>query len=387
MKKKRRIKKKPVICLILILILVLLLIIILRNKLTINNNLKNNIKSNVIEEIVEPVPQDKVIDTKKRMSIVMVGDVLIHESVYLDAKDGNGNYDFSKMFTYIEPLIKKYDLKYCNQESIIGGKDLNISGYPNFNSPDEIGDELVDLGFNMIGLANNHAFDKGEKAILYSTSFWKKYDNVITSGSYSSQEERNKVKIYEKNGIKYAFLAYTTGLNGYTLGGKDYLVNMYDKEIVKKDIEAVSSADVIIVAMHWGNEYTNEPTNSQREIAEYLASLGVNLIIGTHPHVVQPITYIGDTLVIYSLGNFISNQLVIGINPAIGLLLGLEITLEEDGRVIFEIKDKELIYSYSDHSTNFKVIPFSQMNDELLNEYEEVEKKYLNIIDKELEND
>ena len=137
--------------------------------------------------------------------------------------------------------------------------------------------------------------------------------------------------------------------------------------------------------MHWGNEYTNEPTNSQREIAEYLASLGVNLIIGTHPHVVQPIAYIGDTLVIYSLGNFISNQLVIDINPAIGLLVGLNITVEDDGKVKFDIKDKELIFSYSDNSTNFKVIPFSKMNDDILLGYKDIEKQYLNIVDGELQ--
>ena len=374
MKKRRRLKKKPIICLMFIIIILIFVLCFSGNHKS--SSLKNENKKETINN-----KQNK---GNKTMSLVMVGDVLIHESVYLDAKTSDGSYDFSKMFTYIKPLIKDYDLKYCNQESIIGGKNLGISGYPNFNSPDEIGETIVDLGFNMIGLANNHAFDLGEKAIIYSTSFWKKYDNIITSGSYPSMEERGSVKIYEKNGIKYAFLAYTTGLNGYSLNGKDYLVNVYDKETVKKDIEKVKSADVIIVAMHWGNEYTNIPTNSQREIAEYLSGLGVNLIIGTHPHVVQPITYIGDTLVIYSLGNFISNQLVIDINPAIGLLLGLDITVNDDGSVTFDIKDKELIYSYSDNSTNFKVIPFSEMSDDILLGYKDIETQYLNIVDKEL---
>lgn len=374
MKKRRRLKKKPIICLMFIIIILIFVLCFSCNHKS--SSLKNENKKETINN-----KQNK---GNKTMSLVMVGDVLIHESVYLDAKTSDGSYDFSKMFTYIKPLIKDYDLKYCNQESIIGGKNLGVSGYPNFNSPDEIGETIVDLGFNMIGLANNHAFDLGEKAIIYSTSFWKKYDNIITSGSYASIEERGSVKIYEKNGIKYAFLAYTTGLNGYSLNGKDYLVNVYDKESVKKDIEKVKGADVIIVAMHWGNEYTNIPTDSQREIAEYLSSLGVNLIIGTHPHVVQPITYIGDTLVIYSLGNFISNQLVIDINPAVGLLLGLDITVNDDGSVTFDIKDKELIYSYSDNSTNFKVIPFSKMSDDILLGYKDIETQYLNIVDKEL---
>ena len=160
---------------------------------------------------------------------------------------------------------------------------------------------------------------------------------------------------------------------------------MYDKDKVKSDIEKIKEADVIIVAMHWGNEYVNEPTNSQRDIAKYLSGLGVNLIIGTHPHVVQPITYIGDTLVIYSLGNFISNQLVVDINPAIGLLVGLDITLSDDGSVSFDIKDKELLFSYAENSRNFKVIPFSKMNNDLLNNYKDIEKQYLDIVNKELQ--
>lgn len=318
-------------------------------------------------------------EQKKHLSLVMVGDVLIHEAVFKDALEKDGTYNFDKMFQEVKPLLKNYDLKYCNQESIIGGKNLGISGYPAFNSPDEIGDTITKLGFNLIGLANNHAYDKGEKALIYSNQHWDKKD-IIKSGSYASPEERDNIPIYEKNGIKYAFLAYTTGINGSKLpSGKEYLINIYDKDQVKKDIEQVKDkVDFIMVAMHWGDEYTNTPTNSQKEIANYLASLGVNLIIGTHPHVVQPIEYIDDTLVIYSLGNFISNQLVIGENPAIGLLVGLDVTL--DKKITMKINKKELIYSYSDNGANFKVIPFSKMSDKTLNNYQEVEKKYLDIV-------
>ena len=375
--KRRKLKKQPFIVLI---IIILVVILFCRNcSCKKDNNINNNEKNTINNK--ENVNTKK--DNKKSLSLVMVGDVLIHEAVYKDALKSDGSYDFSSMFDDVRPLLSGYDLSYCNQESIIGGKDLGISGYPNFNSPDEIGEEIVNLGFNMVGLANNHAFDKGEKAINYSVNFWEKYDNIITAGSYLSNDDRDNIKIYEKNGIKYAFLAYTTSLNGNKLNGKDYLVNMYDKDKVKSDIDRVKDADLVIVAMHWGNEYTNEPTNSQKDIAAYLASLGVDLIIGTHPHVVQPITYIGETLVVYSLGNFISNQLVIDINPAIGLLIGIDITLEDD-KVNFDIKKKELIYSYSDNSKNFKVIPFSKMSSDILNNYKSVEKEYLNIVNKEL---
>ena len=376
-RKKRRLKKRPFIFLFFI-ILIIILFCNYCNNHSYNDNKDNKVGSKYSNKIDKKNKKDK-----KSISLVMVGDVLIHEAIYKDALTSDGRYDFNDMFEVIKPMLQDYDLKYCNQESIIGGKNLGISGYPNFNSPDEIGETVVDLGFNMVGLANNHAFDKGESAINYSLNFWKKYDDIVTAGSSLSSDERNDLKIYEMNGIKYAFLAYTTSLNGNKLNGKDYLVNMYDKDKVKEDIEKVSDADVIIVAMHWGNEYTNEPTNSQREIAEYLSSLGVNLIIGTHPHVVQPITYINDTLVIYSLGNFISNQLVVDVNPAIGLFLGIDITID-DNKVKFDIKDKELIFSYSNNSKNFKVIPFSKMDAKYLNNYKEVEKKYLDIVNKEL---
>ena len=318
---------------------------------------------------------------EKRMSIMAVGDVLIHESVYKDALNNDGTYNFHKMFTEVEDIIKKYDLKFCNQESTIGGSVLGISGYPSFNSPDEIGDEIVNLGFNLISLANNHALDKGEDAIKYSNSYWKTKD-VIAIGTYNSIEERDQVHIYEKNGIKYAFLAYTT-LSNATVRN-NYILNIYSADRAKQDIEAVKDkVDVIIVSMHWGVENYNTPNESQRQIAEYLSSLGVNMIIGAHPHVVQPVEYVGDTLVIYSLGNFISNQLVLGINNGIGLIYGTDIVVNENGKVSFENEYKELILSYSDKSTNFKVIPFSKLNNELLPNYKAIEKQYMSIVNGE----
>ena len=372
MKHRRRMKKSPIIALIFLLIAIVGIVYVINNKTT-----KTPVK--------EPAPQPVVVEDKtKKMSIIAVGDVLIHESVYLDARKSDGTYDFHYMFTDIEPIIKKYDLRYCNVESTIGGSALGISGYPSFNSPDEIGDELVNLGFNLISLANNHALDKGEDAVLYSNAFWKKKD-VITAGAYSSYEEQNEIKTYEKNGIKYAFFAYTTSSNRAV--NKGYLVNMYSDERARSDIEAVKDkVDVIIVSMHWGSEYTKDPTYEETRIAEYLSGLGVNLVIGAHPHVVQPVRYVGDTLVIYSLGNFISNQLSIAdnyaydTNPGIGLMVGVDIVVDEDGKVSFENIYKELILAYAEHSTNFKVIPFSNLNDDLFYNYKNVETTYMNIV-------
>lgn len=371
--KKRRLKKTPLV----ILLCIILGICLIVAKTTNNGTKKSNNNETVRKKSSKTVSKS---DKKKSMSLVMVGDVLTHDSVLADALKEDGSYDFTSMFTDIKPMIKDYDLKYLNQEAIIGGPSFKYSGYPTFNAPDSIGDNLIDTGFNIFGLANNHAYDKGEDAILYSNKYWSSKD-VITAGTYSSKDERDDIKVYEKNGIKYAFLAYTTSLNGYTLSSdKSYLVNVYSDALVKDDVDKIKDkVDVVIVAMHWGDEYTNTPTNSEKEIAQYLSELGVDLVIGTHPHVVQPIEYVGETLVIYSLGNFISNQLVIGLNPAIGLMVGVDITVDGDDTKI-SIKEKELLYSYSKSSTNFKVIPFSKMNDDILPDYKSVEEKYMSIV-------
>lgn len=367
MVKKRRLKKGAILILLLILIIIVSTILIC----FFNNNDKK--KDNDDKEVNLPVETPK----EKKLSLVAVGDVLIHESVYKDALKDDGTYDFSNMFTEIEPIIKEYDLKFCNQESIIGGNYLGISGYPSFNSPDEIGDNLTDIGFNLVSLANNHTMDKGEDAVLYSNSYWKS-KNIITSGSYSSYEEANKINIYDKNEIKYAFLSYTTLSNKYV--HKEYLLNIYSDEKVKNDVDKIKdNVDIIIVSMHWGVEYTNTPNYEQKRIAEYLSSLGVNLVIGHHPHVVQPVEFVNDTLVIYSLGNFISNQLSIGLNQGIGLIVGVDIYMEEE-KIVFKNLYKELILSYAENSTNFKVIPFSKLNDQLLYGYKDIETQYMNIV-------
>lgn len=334
----------------------------------------------IIEEEKVEIPIVEEVK-EKRMSLVSVGDVLIHEALYVDAKTSDG-YDFSYMFTEIEPMIKDYDLKYMNQESVIGGKKLGLSHYPTFNSPEEIGDALVDIGFNMVSLANNHSYDKREIGVLNSVEYWKSKD-VVYDGQSSTLEERNNIKIYEQNDIKYAFLAYTESINGFTLpSDKSYLVNIYSEEQVKKDIDEIKDkVDVIIVSMHWGVEYTHTPNNSQKEIASYLSSLGVDLIIGTHPHVIQPVDYIGDTLVIYSLGNFVSGQLPLGLDKIIGLMVGVDIVVKED-KVTFENIKYDLLYTYSTNRyTNYKVIPFKNLSDDILLNHKQIESEYLQIVE------
>lgn len=381
---KRKVKKKNVLLLFLIVILVVSLSITAYLYFKTLDKKEEPIKEKEETPIVEEEPKEK------RMSLVAVGDVLIHGALYYEADKMNGTlyddlYSFDYMFTEIKPLIEKYDLKYCNQETIIGGKNLGVSHYPRFNSPDEIGDSLMNLGFNLISLANNHTLDKDEAGILYSVGYWKN-KNVVFSGQSTSFEDRNNIQIHEQNGIKYAFIAYTDMTNGLAIpAGKEYLVNVYSDEQAKIDIESVrDKVDVVIVSMHWGEEYTHDPTYSEKREAKYLSSLGVDLIIGSHPHVIQPVGYVDDTLVIYSLGNFVSGQAPLGLAKTIGLMVGMDIVVNEE-KVTFENLNYKLLYTYStSYNTNYKVYPFDNLTNDILYNHESIEQEYMNIVMKEV---
>lgn len=317
------------------------------------------------------------------LSLVMVGDSLIHGAVYGDAKV-NGGYDFKPMLEEIKPIISSFDLAFYNQETILGGTELGLSTYPRFNSPYEVGDAFVDSGFNLIALANNHTLDRGEKAIINSCNYWKE-KGVYTAGSYCSEEDRNNIEIREENGIKYALLSYTSWTNGLTIpGGKTYLLNRYDEEVVRQDIEKVrDKVDLLMVSMHFGNEYSHTPSADQRKTANFLASLGVDIIIGHHPHVVQPIEFIDDTLVVYSLGNFLSAQN--GIEKLTGLMVSLNVGKNlETNEISLSNIEAELLYTYSNYNkgyrNNFKVYPYTKLTDSILSNHEMYYNKYMEIV-------
>lgn len=337
----------------------------------------------------EKVPDLVVPEEKPRkeyhVSLGMVGDALYHSGVYNDGKQSDGSYNFDSQFVDVADIIPNYDLAYYNQETILGGTELGLSTYPRFNSPQEVGDAFRKVGFNLVSLANNHTLDRGEKAILNSIAYWRS-KNVITAGSYDSFADQARSHIAEKNGITYAFLAYTDMTNGLVAPkGKEYLVNVFDKEKARKDIEKVrNEVDVVIVSMHWGVEYTHVPTALQREEAEYLASLGADIIIGSHPHAIQPIEHIGNTIVIYSLGNFISGQ--DGMIKKIGLLASLDIhkiVEKEESTISIDNIKADLLYTYHNGSyRQFRVIPFYKLTNAILNNYETLKVQYEAIVNK-----
>ena len=374
-KKKKLSIKKLSILIICLLLICILSFIFFKNK---QPNKQNNIK-----EIKE--------EKEQSITLAMVGDALINDYLYNDAK--NNNYDFKPYLRLIKDKISEYDLAYYNQETILGGISIGLSSYPAFNSPQEVGDAMIDTGFDIVSLATNHTLDRGEKAVLLSREYWNSKNDIYSVGSYSSYEEKENIenKIYEKNGIKYAILNYTYGTNGIEIpNNKEYLVNLWEnnnenyKQTVINDIKTIrDKVDVLMVAMHWGIEYTHTPTNLQKETAKFLSDNGVDIIIGTHPHVIEPIEFINNTLVIYSLGNFISAQTsnsCINYKCSIGLLTSLKITKKENNIIIDNIEN-ELIYTYHNNYKDFLVIPFS--NNEIktyLSNYKEVYNTYASII-------
>lgn len=330
--------------------------------------------------------EDVIIPEKEEtneISMVMVGDCLIHRFVYNDASNGDGTYTFDKMFTEVSDLIKGHDLAFYNQESIIGGKSLGLSAYPRFNSPEEIGDTMVNLGFNLVSLANNHTMDKGEVGVTNSVGYWKTKPGVYYTGQAISEEDReNNIRIEEKNGIKYAFFAYTTVTNGLIpSSGKEYLTNIYSKDKVQKDINKVKDkVDLIIVSMHWGEEYTTSPSANQKQVAKELSDMGVNLVIGNHAHSLQPVEMVNDTLVFYALGNFISAQDTK--DKQTGAMAYLKIKKEDDGKITFNDVKADLIYTYFNGSRNFKVYPYTKLDNSILNNYQTYYDKYKGVLTK-----
>ncbi len=389
MRNKR--KKDKVLRIFVVLIILIIGIYFGYNKLLNNhNNISSDSKVNVDDN-----------NHSTSISLIMAGDNLINDKLYNAAKKDDGSYDFKSMYSYIKDIVKNYDLAYYNQETILGGSEIGVSSYPAFNSPYEVGDATIDTGFNLVSLATNHTLDRGEKAIINSLNYWNNKSNVLTSGSYLSNNDRNKVNIKEVNNITYTMLNYTYGTNGIKVPeGKEYLVNIWPctgnnpdndtkyqeyKEVVKKDILRVrDKVDLLIVAMHFGVEYTHVPTKYQIDMAEFLSSLGVDIIIGTHPHVIMPITYINDTLVIYSLGNFLSAQDTNNdYNTTVGLLSGIKITknIDKDNNTSIKLSDLNNELIYTTNKDGYKIIPFSNPDiKDYLNDYERVYNKYANIV-------
>lgn len=303
------------------------------------------------------------------INIAAIGDVLIHRPVYQDAKIQDGSYDFKPMIKNVKNLLKRPDFTMANQESMIGGTEIGLSTYPSFNSPFEVADALKDAGVDLVSIANNHTLDRGEKAIFNAISHYEKI-GIHYVGGYKSQQDRETLRIVNVDGIKLGFLSYTYGTNGIPVPkDKPYLVNLMDRQKMKEDIAKMKDkVDVIIVNMHWGLEYQPYPTKEQKELAQFLANEGVQVIIGHHPHVLQPMEWVENkrgekSIVIYSLGNFLSAQK--GNGKDIGGIFQLEIEKLYDGdQTTITLRNPQLIPTFvsSQNMRNYQIHLLKDIN-------------------------
>ena len=299
------------------------------------------------KENTESAPQDtEAVLPDGSVTISMVGDVLLHEKVSQSGKMADGTYNYDHLFANVKDRIEKADIAIVNQEVILGGRDLGLTGYPSFNGAFEVGDSLADAGFDIVLHATNHTIDRGSTAVRNCIDFWEtNHPEITVLGINSSAEEQTQIYVREENGIKIAFLNYTYGTNGIPLpSDMPYAVNLLSEDTLRRDISmAEEIADFTVVLPHWGTEYTLKPDSNQEYWTRIMLENGADLVIGTHPHVIQPIELIEDEghsmLVYYSVGNFINSTAQKGkgiANRMVGGIATVTINKDEDGSVYIE---------------------------------------------------
>lgn len=324
------------------------------------------------------------------VSLVAVGDMLAHNEVHYNSIVG-GEYDYTAIFNELKEKIGKYDLRYCNAETPImdgevHGGEIGSGGTAVFSANREFGDAIVDAGFNLISLANNHVLDNGADGINDTMNYWG--NKRVTVSGLDGDTPESRVRIFEKNGIKIAFVSYTTRVNTMR---KKYVsgINLWNEQYGIRDVlYAKRNADAVIVAMHWGTEYMLGGIDGEQErISNLLSQLGVNVILGTHPHVIQPVKWIGKTLCVYSLGNCVAKQKGDELEKRVGGMVSMNI-VKENGQVVVTDVDTSLNYiCYDDAYSNIRVVPFSELTDDELAGHDEINSQYSNMFVAESVND
>ena len=289
------------------------------------------------------------------------GDIMCHLTNVKNAYSSTTkDYDFTNVFKNIAKYTQNADITVGNLETTFAGSSRGYTGYPTFNTPEVLGKNLRDIGFDVICTANNHSMDKGYSGLESTLNFLDEY-GLGHYGTARSEKEQDTVLVKDVNGIKIAFLAYTYGTNGIAVPkDKSYCVNLIDKDLIKEHISLAKeqNVDVICVSMHWGDEYKLKPNSTQEELADFLFENGVDIILGSHPHVLEPMEKRTITLadgstkegfVIYSLGNFISGQTKT--NTRNSIILDLQITKDgETGKITVDKATYTPIYMYKKSS-------------------------------------
>lgn len=279
------------------------------------------VKSSEAQNTASPVQNVVVgnITTEKPtyVSLVAVGDNLMHYDVSMSGWRTDGTYNYDYNFAYVKDIVQAADLAVINQECVIGGDEWGIRDYPCFNVRTEVAAAIANAGFDVVLGATNHVLDIGKVGTLHMVKFFREnYPQLTLLGIHDSWETRDEIHVIEKNGIRIGMINYTDILNcksDYNADGQ-YLVDMLDYDRIARLISQTKAvSDFVIVFPHWGTEYNLGIDASQQEQAAFLAAQGVDLVIGAHPHVVEPVEYVdrpdgGKMLIYYSLGNFQSLQ-------------------------------------------------------------------------------
>lgn len=348
-KKKRIVNYKKFIISCTVLIIIIFLIGFGIKKLT-NKIISKN-------ENVETIAKEVIIPKDKTINLVAIGDVMCHNTNYQAAYNSSTKtYDFMPAFVNVSKYIEKGDIAIGNLETTLTGSEIGYSGYPTFNSPEELGVALKNIGVDVVSTANNHCMDKGTKGVINTLD---NLDNIGIShtGTSRTKEEQDTILVKDVNGMKVAFLSFTYGTNGIKIpDGKEYLVNLIDKDFIVEQIELAKkqNPDVICASMHWGVEYAQKQNKSQEELADLLFQNGVDVIIGNHAHVIEPMEKRTITLddgtekevfVVYALGNFISGQ--VKEHTKSTAILDMKITKKgETGKISIDSVDYVPVYCY-----------------------------------------
>lgn len=309
-----------------------------------------------------------------KVTLLATGDNLIHNTLIAAGEQEDGSLDYSSLYASIKPEIERFDIAVIDQETILGGSDFPYTGYPMFNSPWEIGEAAINAGFDIFNCATNHTMDMGYSGIENEIEFFNAHKEAVQLGVNSSEDSYNRITYYEKNGITFALFNYTYGTNGIPLpADKPWCVNLMEKEKITKDItEARENADFVIVFPHWGTEYSFDISDYQKEYTKLFSDLGVDLVIGCHPHVIEPVEWITNEntgkkmLVYYSLGNFISHQ--IDLENLLGGLAELTIEKKDGVTQITEAKFVPVVCYYKrgeNDKFGFNVYKLGDYNNEL----------------------
>ena len=328
---------------------------------------------------------------EKRASLTLVGDLLCEYPYYDDLESGTSKDIY---FNRVKNYFKNDDLTIANMEVPIDNGNLKISGEGySFCAPIWIGELVSSLDFEVLGTANNHSYDRGIEGINSTIDFFKNNSDIMTVGTYKSEEDRKQHRIMEINGIKFGFLAYTYETNIDPDYGDEYRVGYYSnphtyqvteeyKNIMKEEIKDLrKNCDVLIVLMHWGQEFTFDYNNEQYEMAQFLNQCDVDVVVGSHSHNIQPIEMVNDTLVYYSLGNFVSadedlertySDQTFDNAYQVGMMGKFDVVLDENG-LKFENIDTDMFVNYFDAvARNFELVPLNQYNEE----YETSHQRY-----------